>query len=90
MRTDETVNRPFDDHGRSLDTRPTPDRSYNRDRLTLTEKTWTAEKDRRPGQKGFYQDLFKTIRQGRPLVVTPESVRRQMRVLDECRKMAPV
>ena len=75
---------------RKVDERPTPDRSYNHEDVTFTERTWSAAQDKSLGERAFYPDLRKTLRQGAPLHVTPESVRRQMKVLDLCRAMAPV
>ncbi len=77
---------------RALSEEPTPDRSYNADELArfCTEKTWTSKDDRSPGEKGFYLDLYDTLRKGAPLVIKPEQVRRQIWVLDRCREMAPL
>jgi predicted dehydrogenase len=75
---------------RVLDEQPTPDRSYNTDSIQFTEKTWRRGDSRDPGRAGFYGDLYDTLRRRKPLVVTPESVRRQMWVLDQCRRQAPV
>lgn len=71
-----------------LDSRPTPDRSYNRDSLRLYEESWNPEGDTAPGHLQFYTELYDAIRRGKPAPVTPESVLRQIRVLDECRKQA--
>jgi len=75
---------------RSVDTRPTPDRSYNREDLDWREETWDVSEDSRPSEIGYYLDLYQTIRHGAPLVVTPESVRRVMQVLEECHRLSPV
>lgn len=75
---------------RVLDTTPTPDRSYNADDIPLTEKHWRAEDDTSPGQSAFYPDLYRSIRAGAPLHIKPEEVRRQIWVMDQCRKMAPL
>lgn len=75
---------------RELDERPTPDRSYNQDSFPTHEETWTLEADTSPGHAGFYLDLYEAVRNGKPVPVTPESVRRQIRVFDECRKQAPI
>lgn len=75
---------------RTVDERPTSDRSYNSETIPFTEKTWDAQKDKSPGEKGFYLDLYQTLRNEKPLTITPESARRQMWVLEQCRKMAPV
>ncbi len=75
---------------RTVDRRPTPDRSYNREDLTWTEEHWAAEDYDGPGQSGYYLDLFETIRSGAPLAVTAESVRRVVWVLEECHRLSPV
>jgi predicted dehydrogenase len=71
-----------------LDTRPTENRSYNRDSLRLYEESWKLETDGSSGQLRFYEELYDSIRHGRSLPVTPESVLKQIQVLDECRKQA--
>jgi predicted dehydrogenase len=75
---------------RSVDVRPTPDRSYNREELVWREGSWDVSDYDGPGQSGFYLDLYQTIRHGDPLVVTPQSVRRVIRLLDECHQLSPV
>jgi len=75
---------------RTVDTRPTPDRSYNRESYDWQEDSWDISNYDGPGQNGYYIDLFDTIRQGRPLAVTPESVRKVMLVLEQCHRLAPV
>jgi predicted dehydrogenase len=77
---------------RTLTEEPTPDRSYNSDGLKqhCVEKTWTAKDDTGPGEAGFYLDLYDALRNGKPVQIKPEQVRRQLKVLDQCRKMAPV
>lgn len=75
---------------RPVDTVPTSDRSYNREDLPWQEETWTAPLDRPSTPTLFYRDLYRTLRQGAPLFVTPESVRRQMAILDHCHRTCPV
>jgi hypothetical protein len=70
-----------------LDTRPTPDRSYNREELPWKEESYQASHDFSRDVQNLYRDLFATIREGAPLVITPESIRRQVMVLDRCREM---
>ncbi|MBN1935588.1 MAG: Gfo/Idh/MocA family oxidoreductase [Anaerolineae bacterium] len=74
---------------RQVDERPTPDRSYNRETLDWTEETWTSAEHTGPGHTGFYLDLYESIRHGKPLAITPESVRRQVEVLEECHRRCP-
>lgn len=73
-----------------LDTRPTPDRSYNREELPWQEECWEPTDDFRSGVRQLYHDLYATIRKGAPLAITPESVRRQIAVLERCRELSPV
>ncbi len=75
---------------RSLDLRPTPDRSYNRDDLKWHEDHWTFEGDLNEAYRGFYRDLYATNRHGAPLAITPESVRRVMWLQEECHRLSPL
>ena len=71
-----------------MDTRSTPDRSYNHETIPWKEESWDISEFKGPGETGYYLDLYETIRNGAPLKVTPESVRRQSVVLEKCHKMA--
>lgn len=74
---------------RQVDERPTPDRSYNREEIAWTEERWDRSEYSGPGHTGFYLDLYETIRNGQPLFISPESVRRQVEVLEECHRRCP-
>ena len=69
-----------------LDTRPTPDRSYNRETLPWREETYQPYHNFSGNVQHLYRDLYAAIRDGGPLVITPESVRRQIVVLEKCRE----
>lgn len=75
---------------RTLDLRPTPDRSYNRDELPWHEDRWEFTGDLSEAYRGFYRDLYATLRQGAPLVITPASVRRTMWLQEECHRLSPL
>jgi scyllo-inositol 2-dehydrogenase (NADP+) len=76
---------------RQVSREPTPDRSYNAERLPWTEEAWElTEPDPRASNKRLYQDLYATLREGAPLAVAAESVRRQISVLERCRELSPV
>ena len=75
---------------RRVDETPTKNRSYNSEKLRFMERVWEADKDRTRGETQFYLDLYQALRRGASLAITPDSVRRQMRVLDQCRRQAPV
>ena len=75
---------------RPVDTVPTAaDRKYcvEDDDLEWREESWERPADAPPKSVGFYNDLYETLRNGAPLAITPQSVRRQIVVLKECRKM---
>lgn len=69
---------------RKVDTEPTPDRSYNREDLPWKEEAWDIGQNIKSGEITFYEELYKTIRHGAVLSVTPESVRRVMWVIEKC------
>ncbi len=71
-----------------LSTEPTPDRSYNRESLPLIEETLVLEPIPNGDLVLLYRDLFTSIREGTPLAITAESVRRQIALLERCRKVA--
>jgi scyllo-inositol 2-dehydrogenase (NADP+) len=75
---------------RTLDLKPTPDRSYNRDEIVWHEDSWEFTGDVSEAYRGFYHDLYATIREGAPLAITPESVRRTMWLQEECHRLAPL
>ena len=76
---------------RKLSTEPTPDRSYNREPVEWVEHSWASrDANGGPGEAGFYLDLHACIRAGGPLPVPPEQVLTQMRVMEECRRQAPL
>lgn len=75
---------------RELDTKPTPDRSYNSDDIKLYEETWTPDQYQGPGEAGYYLDMYKTVREGAPVAVTPQSVRRLIYVLEKCHALCPM
>jgi scyllo-inositol 2-dehydrogenase (NADP+) len=75
---------------RQLDLQPTPNRSYNADTLTWQEDSWDIANDTSPGHAAFYHDLYATIRQGAPLQITPESVRRVIWLQEECHRLCPL
>jgi len=80
---------PADLEPRQVDERPTPDRSYNRESIEWTEETWDCSEYTGPRHTGYYLDLYEAIRSGAPAPVTPESVRRQVEILEECHRRFP-
>jgi predicted dehydrogenase len=73
-----------------LDTGPTLDRSYNREELPWHEESCELHNDFNEQMQNLYRDLYATVRRSAPLTITPESVRRQMAILQMCRELSPV
>lgn len=70
---------------RSLETTPSSSvRDYNKDDIQWTEHAWHRPADEPREYARFYLDLYDTIRHGRPLEITPQSVRRLITVLERC------
>jgi predicted dehydrogenase len=75
---------------RPVSRQPTPDRSYNSEELPWQEETCDLSAASNWGYDKVYLDLHATLRQGQPLAITPESVRRQIAVLERCRELSAV
>jgi predicted dehydrogenase len=85
---------------RPLDMNPTPDRSYNKEKLPWQTATWEPEGKVHVAGGGaapssapvmaYYGDLYRTLREGAPLAVTPESVRRRVAVMEKIRLQAGI
>ncbi|HNQ35062.1 MAG TPA: Gfo/Idh/MocA family oxidoreductase [bacterium] len=76
---------------KELDEAPVADRTYNRDQIPWEpEQEWTAPTGQPSPSSLFYRDLYQTIVNGAPLAVTPESVRRQVALLEKCHQMAGI
>lgn len=78
---------------RIVDERPTPNRSYNKEELVWNEECWTppgpadAGAGAAPAQRPvceLYRGMWAAVREGQPLAITPETVRRRVAVLEEC------
>ena len=79
---------------RALIREPLPGRQYCSEQLPWVEKTWTVPKSQANGfaymSKQFYSHLYATLTEGAPLVVTPEQVRQQIAVIEECHRQNPL
>lgn len=78
---------------RTLETAAATGRTYNHDPVTWKEHTWDVPsadpKAVRQDYVGFYGDLYRTIREDAPLVITPQSVRRLIATLARCGAYVP-
>jgi scyllo-inositol 2-dehydrogenase (NADP+) len=83
---------------RPLDLRPMPDRSYNSENIEWQTATWEPGAQAQAGGAGapppvnsvnaFYADFYRALREGAPLVITPEEVRRRVAVMEKIRRSA--
>lgn len=74
---------------RPVESAPTPDRKYNSEALKWQEESWSPPPDAtmQQTQQMFYRDLFRTIRLGEKQAITPQSVGRQIAVIEQCHAM---
>lgn len=72
------------------DPTPTKGRTYNRENLTFQEGHWDLPKGDEPIAVRFYRDLYASFRESKPLHVSLESIRRQIAIIDHCRRTCPV
>ena len=75
---------------RPVDRRPTPDRTYNSEDLAWREETFDCSIDNDPGYRKVYVDLYASLREDAPLAITPQSVRRQIAVIDKCHQLGGI
>ena len=68
---------------------PTAARSYNKEKLPWREVVCDLSADPSAGHRKGYLHLHGSLREGQPLAVTAESVRRQIAVLEACRASTP-
>jgi len=76
--------------GQRLIREPLPGPSYCREELKWREETWeptAAQRDSfRSMSQAFYDHLYKVLRKGAPLFITPEQVGVQVAVMEECHR----
>jgi predicted dehydrogenase len=84
---------------RPQDLKPTPDRSYNSEKLEWQEDSWTPRGQSDAGAGAapaaqpvleLYNGLWRSIREGAPQVITPQSVRRRVAVMEQCYKQSGI
>ena len=63
------------------------ERRFNREALPWQEEQWTNDAPEERAYALFYEDLHRHLRGAGPLVITPQSVRRTLSVLEKCRDL---
>jgi predicted dehydrogenase len=75
----------------TLERQPTADRSFNSENLAMRqEHVQLAQDDFDWELQQLYRDLYQTLYHDEPLVITAESVRDLMAVLERCRTISPL
>ncbi len=73
---------------RPVERTPTPGRSYNREQLDWQTEEWANEGDSDAGLTNkFYNSFAKSVREGAPLDITPQSVRQQIAVIERAKEL---
>jgi predicted dehydrogenase len=76
--------------GQKLIRTPLPGPSYCRENLKLVEKTWKPSQQQQNSfaymSKCYYDQVYKVLRQGASPEITPQQVRVQIRVIEECHR----
>lgn len=75
---------------RPVERAPVSDRSYNSEQLPVQKSEWIDPGSQESLEGQFYRDLYKTLREDQPLVVSPQSVQRVMRLIEEVKAQIPV
>lgn len=69
---------------------PLPGPSYCREDLPMTTRTWAPNKTQQNSfnymSKCYYDHLYQVLRQGARLAITPQQVRPQIAVIEECHR----
>ena len=72
---------------RQVDEAPTPDRSYNFEKVPWSaERVWKPKADNYQTIALFYKGLHESLSTGTAPPITPESIRRQMKLIEECHR----
>ncbi|MEW6754228.1 MAG: Gfo/Idh/MocA family oxidoreductase [Candidatus Latescibacterota bacterium] len=73
---------------------PLPGPSYCAEELTYTEGSWEPGEEHKNSfqfmSRCFYDHLHRVLREGAPLYITPEQVRVQIAVIEECHRQNPL
>ena len=73
---------------RPVERTPTPGRSYNREQLDWKTEEWSNEGDKDGDLTAqFYNNFARSVREGAPLDITPQSVRQQIAVIERAKEL---
>ena len=73
---------------------PLPGPSYCREKLSMVEKNWTPNKAQQDAfgftSKAYYDHIYAVLRESAKLEITPQQVRAQVAVIEECHRQNPL
>lgn len=72
---------------RPVDPSPTANRGYNSEKLEWHTEKWSGENADNELMLSFYRDLSETLRNDAPLKVSPQSVRRQIAIIERAKEL---
>jgi scyllo-inositol 2-dehydrogenase (NADP+) len=72
---------------RRVDKEPTVGRSYNSEKLEWRTDEWSGTNDDNDLMLAFYCELYLSVRDGAPLTITPQSVRRQIAIIERAKEL---
>lgn len=75
---------------RELDRNPPQGRAYYSEKLEWHSDAWDGPDDFEAISGDFYEDFYHSVRGAQPLVITPESVRRNIVLVEKCKNLALV
>ncbi len=72
---------------RVVDKTPTAGRSYNSEKLEWQSDSWSGKNGDSELNSLFYQGFYRAIREGAPLDITPQNVRRQIAIIERAKEL---
>lgn len=75
---------------RPVEKQPTAGRAYNSEKLQWHSDSIDVADDFGATPHSFYKDFYRSVSEELPLTVTPESVRRNIALIETCKRLAPV
>jgi scyllo-inositol 2-dehydrogenase (NADP+) len=70
---------------RAIERVPTPDRAYNSEKLDWQSDSCETTEGYGIVVPQFYEDFWQSVRENKPLFITPESVRRTIALVERCK-----
>jgi scyllo-inositol 2-dehydrogenase (NADP+) len=75
---------------RPVERQPTPGREYNSESLPWNNDSCPSSEGLSLVVTRFYEDFHRSVREGKPLFITPQSVRRTIALIEDCKQISDV